>query len=120
MVRHGVVNYAREYNLPWRLIEKFAVNYELPEVVIDKHWEGAGLIVFRCSQEEASEWLKKGIPVVNLSSETNISTIPNVIVDDYHSGVMAAKHLLELGFRHLAFVGNRSRNYAKNRFLGCT
>ena len=112
MLRHGVLKYAREFDLPWRIMEKFAANYELPEVEIDKDWEGAGMIVFRCTEEEAESWQNRNIPIVNVSSECEIKGVPSVIADDYQIGRIAAKHMFDIGMPHVAFVGNATRIYA--------
>src|SRR5690606_32077411 len=43
---------------------------DLPPAPVDASWDGDGLIVFRHTAEEGEAWRKRGIAVVNLSTET--------------------------------------------------
>ena len=114
----GIVRFIREYRKLWKIDADIFFDNELPSNDIDSTWDGDGLIVFRCSEEEVTEWLGRGIPVVNISSETQIEGVPNVLVDNYQMGSLAAKHLMGLGLRNFAYVGERSRNYSSQRHAG--
>ena len=115
---NGVVRFVREYRKLWVIDADVFCDNELPPNDIDATWEGDGLIVFRCSEEEVLAWHERGIPVINISSETQIEGVPNVLVDNYQMGSLAAEYLMGLGLRHFAFVGERSRNYSAQRFEG--
>jgi LacI family transcriptional regulator len=93
---------------------------DLPPVVIDEHWEGDGLLVFRYTPAEAQAWKKKGIKVVNLSVEQPAKGIvfPRVTLDNPAAGTMAAEHLLGLGLREFAFLHDPARSYSKERMDG--
>lgn len=54
-------------------------------------------------------------PLVNISASYRTPHIPQVIPDNLEVGRMGGKHLLELGFRRLVFVGHCSHWYAADR-----
>ncbi|RYD42075.1 MAG: hypothetical protein EOP83_33145, partial [Verrucomicrobiaceae bacterium] len=93
---------------------------DLPPVIIDEHWEGDGLLVFRYTPAEALAWKKKGIKVVNLSVEqpSKGAVFPRVTLDNIAAGDLAAEHLLGLGLREFAFLHDPARIYSKERMDG--
>ncbi|GLI26227.1 LacI family transcriptional regulator [Agromyces rhizosphaerae] len=60
---------------------------------------------------ETGPWLerlrRRGIPVVMVDSVDESGELPSVSLDDVAGGRMAARHLLDIGRRRLAFVGAR-------------
>ena len=84
-------------------------------VVIDQNWDGNGLILFRFSTEEAENFKRRNIPVVNLSAESTGKGYPSVIPDNLEIGKQAAQHLLTLGLKHFSYWGDPSRTYSKQR-----
>ena len=115
---NGVVRFVREYRKLWQVDADIFFDNELPSNDIDEAWDGDGLIVFRCNEEEVAAWHGRGIPVINISSETQIEGVPNVLVDNQQMGALAAEYLMGLGLRDFAYVGERSRNYSSQRFAG--
>lgn len=115
---NGIVRFVREHRKSWQIDADIFFDNELPSNEIDASWKGDGLIVFRCSEEEVAAWQGRGIPVVNISSETQIEGVPNVLVDNYHMGSLAAEYLLGLGLKDFAYVGERTRNYSSQRYVG--
>jgi LacI family transcriptional regulator len=113
----GVVDYMREHRR-WRIETPLESTNELHPVVIDEHWRGDGLIVFRYTRKEAQAWLRRGIRVVNLSSECLDPRIPTVTPDNREAGRLAAQYLLELGFRRFAYWQDPERVYSCERFAG--
>jgi LacI family transcriptional regulator len=93
---------------------------DLPPAVIDERWEGDGLLVFRYTAAEAAAWKKRGIKVVNLSSEQPPEGVvfPRVTLDNALAGAMAAEHLLGLGLRDFAFLHDPGRAYSCERLDG--
>ncbi|WP_062289600.1 LacI family DNA-binding transcriptional regulator [Demequina phytophila] len=62
-----------------------------------------------------------GIPVVLVDREAGESAFSSVSVDDKAGGALAARHLLETGRRHLAFVGGPLRiRQVADRFEGAS
>lgn len=115
---NGVVRYLRENDVFWLIDADIDTGHELPPNKIDASWQGDGLIVFRCTEREANAWKKNGISVVNLSSETRIKGIPNILPDNYQMGRLAAEYLLSLGLRHFAYAGEQGRRYSTLRAAG--
>ncbi len=63
----------------------------------------------------------RGIPVVLVDREAGSSGFPSVSVDDVAGGALAARHLLDLGRRRLAFVGGPLRiRQVADRHRGAT
>lgn len=117
-VIRGMVKYLREQKHEWVIDADIDTGNELPPNIIDANWNGDGLIVFRCNDEEAKAWKAKGISVVNISTETQIDGIPNIIPDNYQMGQLAAQYLLALGLRNFAYIGEHSRIYSNLRQQG--
>lgn len=99
----------------WRLATTEDTTHEIPPVLIDKDWQGDGLIVFRCSAEEIAAWHGRGICVVSISSEVPRPDLPQVIPDNSAIGRLAAEHLLSRGLRSFAFWQDPTRTYARER-----
>lgn len=59
-----------------------------------------------------------GAPVVNVSGRRPPPDLPAVLCDNHAIGRMGADYLLDLGYRHFAFVGVRAHAYARERRLG--
>jgi DNA-binding LacI/PurR family transcriptional regulator len=68
-----------------------------------------GLLVMSLppSPEAAAILDRSPVPVVFIDVHTpSVETLPRVVGDDVAGGAMAARHLLELGHRSIAFVGD--------------
>ena len=59
--------------------------------------------------------LSKRIPVVLLAREMPLVAVNTVVVDDYVGGSMAAKHLLELGHKRMAVLGESAKVVSSRR-----
>jgi len=93
---------------------------DIEPVKIDRDWQGDGLLVFRYTAEEAKEWRRRKIPVVNLSTEQppRIAGFPRVTLDNIRAGEMAAEHFLSLGLRNFAYLHDSNRVYSRERMEG--
>ena len=118
-VNQGIIEFLQSASLKWRLdIDSESTN-ELRSVSINSRWKGSGLITFRLSKQEQSAFRRRGIPVVNISSESSTNLgVHSVVPDNYQAGVLAARYLAELGMPHFAFWGNQKRNYSQSRQTG--
>ncbi|MEM7012087.1 MAG: substrate-binding domain-containing protein [Verrucomicrobiota bacterium] len=96
-----------------------SANYFEP-VRIGADWQGDGLLVYRYSADEAKAWRKRGIPVVNLSTEQPDTgpRFPRVTLDNEEAGRIAAKHLGSLGVQKFAFWHDSGRQYSRERLAG--
>lgn len=59
-----------------------------------------------------------GIPVVNVSSNPPPSGIAWIHCDDFACGAMGARHFLERGYRHFAFLGMEGASFSDERKRG--
>ena len=113
----GVVDHMREHRR-WHIETPLVTFSEMHPVRIDENWTGDGLIVFRYTPEEAESWMKRGVKVVNFSSECIDPRIPTVIPDNFESGRLAAIHLMGLGLKRFAFWEDPGRVYSRERLAG--
>lgn len=111
----GIVRYMRLNRQTWQIRYMTETTNEIAPVEIGPDWIGDGIIVFRPSEAEVTAWQKRGIPVVNLSSESGSFGAPTVAPQDTAAGQIAARHLADLGLRHFAFWGDLSRKYSRER-----
>jgi LacI family transcriptional regulator len=118
-VNQGIIEFLQSASLKWRLdIDSESTN-ELPSVSIGSRWKGSGLITFRLTKKEQLAFRRRGIPVVNISSESSTNLgVHSVVPDNYQAGVLAARYLAELGMPNFAFWGNKKRNYSRSRQAG--
>jgi len=87
-----------------------------PDLQSSKLWEG--IIIIHHNVPELKTFLHKGVPVVTLAmDEFGHLRLPSVCQDQRAVGAMGAKHLLERGFRNLAFCGYRDA-ISHQRFAG--
>ena len=111
---HGIVEFIRNRE-QWHIQTLVDSTNEMAPMVIDENWTGDGLILFRHSIDEAAAFKRRGIPVVNLSTECREKGFPTVIPDNAEIGRMAAQHLLTLGLQHFSYWGDPSRTYSIER-----
>jgi LacI family transcriptional regulator len=69
-----------------------------------------GLLAISLAPTEREAWRleRAGVPVVLLDRDH--ATLPCITIDDFEGGRMAAEHLLELGHRRIAFLGDEEAN----------
>lgn len=65
---------------------------------------GADGIIMR-EQKKTEEILAMGLPTIVSPYTQPFPGLPNILIDDVATGEMAAKYLLNRGFRHFAFCG---------------
>ena len=112
LILRGIVEYGREHG-PWI----FEVNPEMGRIPIAKlaDWEVDGIIAYLNTVEEEHAALALGIPTVNLSAAPLSPLLPSVNMDNHAVGAMAARHLLERGFRRFAYYGVTGAGYSRDR-----
>jgi LacI family transcriptional regulator len=77
-----------------------------------------GVIVQASSVEQISQLLRSRVPVVNVSSSTQVESVPSVVCDDIAVGRLGAEHFLRRGFRNFAWYAPLTRHFAKLRQQG--
>ncbi|MEM9419419.1 MAG: DNA-binding transcriptional regulator [Planctomycetota bacterium] len=116
----GLMAYIQQHS-PWRIETSENTTQEIPPVTIDEHWQGDGLIVFRCTRQEYHAWKRRGIRVVHISSEAPPglrSPIASVGMDNDTVGRLAAEHLLGRGLSRFACWSDPTRRYSRERIDG--
>ncbi len=112
----GVLAYAREHGRQWSFL---TAPESMTLSILDlKGWQGAGIIAKLNMPAEARFAASLDIPMVNVSGALRKSPVARVTVDNREIGRLAAGHLLDAGFRHLAFYGVRRTGYSHLREVG--
>ncbi len=81
-------------------------------------WRGNGVISRTRSMKLAERLHEHGIPMVDLNDAFNIPGVPHIDSDMPAIGRMAAEHLLERGFRNIAFCGFENERWSSERLDG--
>ncbi len=77
-----------------------------------------GALVYSGDEQRDRFFAELPIPVVDLSSTRKQGQLPRVIVDSEAFGERAARHFLEKGFQHCAFVGFENMYFSTLRLQG--
>ena len=99
----GVAAFANRHG-PWHL----HVEPEGERRLLPHGWQGDGIIARLSTPAVARAVLDLGVPVVNVSGiflEGPAAKLPRVCNDRGASGSMAARHLIDRGFRNFGYVG---------------
>jgi LacI family transcriptional regulator len=105
----GIMAYVRQHQ-PWSIY--------LPELGrgdVPPSWRGDGIIARIETKAIARAVAKTRLPVVDVSAGRHRKDLPWVETDDGAISKLAVEHLLERGFRHLAFCGERRFNWSRWR-----
>jgi LacI family transcriptional regulator len=109
----GIARYVREHQ-PWLLYhEPRSLEDSLPQWL--KGWKGQGIIARVQTPAMARAIAQTRLPVVDVLGVVEESRFPLVHVDDDAIGTLAARHLLERGFRHFAYLGVNGENWSAAR-----
>jgi LacI family transcriptional regulator len=115
LIMHGILTYARTHG-NW-ILDMIPENF--PESLRPLlHWKGDGVIASVKTLQEVEIARQLDIPVVGLSGALKEGLLPRVLTDNNELGRMGAIHLLDCGFRHLAFVGRHGADDVVNRRAG--
>lgn len=82
------------------------------------HWHGDGVICRSTTPEWAQVFRRRRLPVVDLNDLHLDLGLPRVGSDMEAIGRLGAEHLLERGFRHLAFCGFTQETWSGQRRNG--
>jgi len=108
----GISKYSHLYG-PWtfyRIPLFYRELHRKKETISDlKDWGSDGIIMgdtfYPTKVQKGREIIKMGLPIIAIANEPEIPGVVNVIANNDKIGQMAAEHLLERGFRHLAYCG---------------
>ncbi len=108
----GVMRYARERGR-WMLnLEDVSEPHKRFEGDVD------GIIVQAATDQMIQEAVRRGVPAVNISAARRETGIPTVTLDNVAAGRVAATHLVERGFKQLAFIGLAGSWFSETRARG--
>lgn len=109
----GVIKFMRK-NDDWSVfLEQRDLSAEPPAWL--NHWNGDGILSRATTQTLANAVAAKGIPLVELTDRRDDLGFAHVWSDDAEIGRMAAAHLIDRGFKHLAFCGFSSEAWSERR-----
>ncbi len=109
----GIVSYVREQRR-WSLYLSEHNRGDRPPRWL-AHWNGHGVIA-RIENAAIAEGLKRlTIPVVDMSAARLVPSLPWFETDDGAIAHLAADHLLERGFKYLAYAGDARFNWSNWR-----
>lgn len=99
----GVAHFERTHQIWDAFHDDQAATQVHPEQLRSRRWDG---VISRHTTPEFAEACRDlGVPLVDLNDTTKIPGVPKVRPNNFLIGRVAAEHLLERGFRHLAFDG---------------
>lgn len=115
-VLQGLLNYMEEY--PTIQVRDFRYSSNDPNLVGNPPWAGKvdGAIVSTSWMPGVVSWLKRGrVPVVLAGGDLIDSGLVSVYTDVHSVGHLAAKHLTDVGYRNVAYVGYQKSDGSKRR-----
>ena len=109
-VLEGIIEYIRHHER-WSLFLPEQERGASPPNWLNR-WKGDGIIARIETDEIARVMRKTRLPVVDVSAGRHLPDVPWVETDDEAIAAVAAEHLIERGFRHLAFCGDAGFNWS--------
>jgi len=113
----GMSDYLQEAHLDWRLMPlNFGFEAKLMELA------ASGKLTAAIGTFVSDGWVEglinKGVTAINMFNFSKIKSIPNIVPDDFATGVAAADHLLQQGLERFAFYGADGIHYTQLRAAG--
>jgi LacI family transcriptional regulator len=115
----GLTHYLRSHS-PWSICldPRRRLEASPPHWLTD--WHGEGIICRSITPQFVRRLRKLKIPIINLNDSWADLELPSIRSDDDAIGRLAAEHLLERGFRCLAFCGFTGHDWSRKRREGLT
>jgi LacI family transcriptional regulator len=109
----GIIAYQREHEL-WSIYVGEQDRGARPPGWL-RNWKGDGIIARIETDAIASAVRRTHLPMVDVSAARRIRDVPWVETDDREIARLAARHLIERGFRSLAYCGEPTFNWSRWR-----
>jgi LacI family transcriptional regulator len=109
----GVMAWVREHR-PWSIYLPEQGRGDAPPRWLSR-WKGDGIVARIETKEIARAVMRTRLPLVDVSAGRFVRSVPWVETDDETIARLAAGHLIERGFRRLAFCGESRFNWSKLR-----
>lgn len=115
-LRKGIGRYAQEVG-GWEFAsQRGGIFHGVSDL---QSWKGDGILAAVASNDMAEQLQNHSAKVVNLASRMEGRHLSTVICDNHAVGQLAAQHLLERGFRALAFYGYpKDYTHSEERWQG--
>jgi LacI family transcriptional regulator len=115
-ILRGIARYLRVHR-PWSVFLDERELWASPPNWLNT-WQGDG-VISRANSPELIETLSKhNTPLVDLNDWFNAEGVPHIDSDMPAIGRMATEHLLERGFRNIAYCGFQNERWSTERFNG--
>ncbi len=112
-VLRGISAYSRTHG-PWSIFhEERSIDDAAPDWL--ENWEGDGIIARIESRRLLKRLRATGAPIIDVRGRFDLDDIPLVETNDRKVTRLAVDHLLERGFRRLAYCGVEGANYSERR-----
>ncbi|RYX82654.1 DNA-binding transcriptional regulator [bacterium] len=115
-ILHGVARYLRGQKGWSVFLDERELDAPPPNWLLD--WDGDGIICRPTTPTLAEVLKKRDLPVVDLNDRYGFLGLPRISSDMAAIGRMGAEHLLERGFRNLAFCGFEGELWSQERCRG--
>lgn len=109
----GIIKFMRKHDEWSVFLEQRDLSSDPPLWL--NHWNGDGILSRATTSRLADAVAAKGIPLVELTDRREDLGFCHVWSDDAKIGKLAAEHLLDRGFRHLAFCGFSGEAWSERR-----
>ncbi|HEX6962988.1 MAG TPA: DNA-binding transcriptional regulator, partial [Lacipirellula sp.] len=109
----GIIAYQREHELWSIYVAEQQRGAQPPDWL--KNWRGDGIIARIETEPIAAAIRRTRLPTVDVSAARLVKDIPWVETDDQKIAELAAAHLIDRGFRTLAYCGEPQFNWSKWR-----
>ena len=109
----GVIDYVRQHDA-WSIYLPEQERGATPPHWLSK-WKGDGIIARIETDEIARSVTRTHLPVVDVSAARHVPKIPWVETDDRAIARLSGEHLIERGFRHLAYCGDATFKWSQLR-----
>ncbi|BCM91675.1 xylose operon regulatory protein [Abditibacteriota bacterium] len=113
---HGIASYQRTHGGWSVFLDERELRAPPPDWLLDSDCDG--VICRSTTPSLAEKLLQSGLPVVDLNDRYGYLGIPRIGSDMPAIGRMAAEHLLERGFRHIAYCGFSGEVWSDERLSG--
>lgn len=101
----GIHGYVQEHG-PWATYLTEPEQGDRKPIWIDEDWQGDGIIARLENRWLARAVMSKGVPIVDVSSQSMVPKLPTVRIDHAETAKMAAEHLLDRYLRQFGYCGD--------------
>lgn len=75
-------------------------------------------IPFHGTAESFQPWIEAGIPFVFCNREVPLVEAPRIVTNSFYGSLLATRHLLQNGYRRVAYLSSKRYRTSDERFMG--